>query len=330
MSLSTFLARLSRFAATAVATALVTQAGFAQAAEVGSDRAQAPGYYRQVVGEAVVTAVYDGYIDLDANHLAGLDKDQVQALIAREFQGRSGLVQTAVNAFIVETADRLILIDSGSSDCFGPTMGAMVSNIRAAGYDPAAFDTVLLTHMHPDHACGVATVSGEAAFPKATVWADADDAAFWLDPATADRLPADQKIFVEMAQKAIAPYADAGRFRTFQDGEALAPGLTSYATPGHTPGHTSYLLRSGDDELLFWGDIVHFHAVQLRHPEVTIEVDVDGPAAIATRRRVLADVADHKWWIATAHLPFPGIGHIRREQEGYAYVPAAYAPLPSR
>ena len=290
--------------------------------------AQVPGFYRQAVGEYVVTAVYDGYVSLDPKSLSGLGEKQVQSLIAREFQARNANIQASVNAFLVKSATRLILIDSGSSDCFGPTMGRMIDNIRAAGYKPEDVDTVLLTHMHPDHACGVTLPDGQPAFPNATVWADKDDADFWLNPASAGKLPKDQQEFLKMARSALAPYQAKGRFKTFNDGESIIPGIDLVASAGHTPGHTSYLLSSGSEKLLVWGDIVHFHAVQLPHPEVTIEVDVDPKRAIESRRRVLAQAAANRWLVGAAHLPFPGLGHVRRETKGYSWTPVEYGPLP--
>lgn len=292
-----------------------------------TDLQQVPGFYRKAVGEYVVTAVYDGYIDLNSKNLNGLTQTQIQSLIVREFQAKSGEVQTAVNAFLVQFKDKLVLIDSGSSDCFGPTMGRMVENIKAAGYNPADVNAVLLTHMHPDHACGVTNPDGTAAFPNATVWAEKKDAEFWLDDASMKRLPDSQGVFVTMAKKAIAPYAANGRFKVFNPGDEIFSGLLSVASNGHTPGHTSYLLGNGKEKMLIWGDIVHFHAVQLPHPEVTIEVDVDPKSAIKSRKNILALAADNKWLVAAAHHPFPGIGHVRREAKGYSWVPTEYGPL---
>lgn len=303
------------------ASTLIGSTAWAQTQE------QVPGYYRKAVGDSVVTAIYDGYIDLNPGHLKGLTPKEVQTLVAREFQAKEQLIQTAVNAYVVQMGKKLILIDSGSSDCFGPTMGRMVDNIRAAGFQPEDIQDVLLTHMHPDHACGVTLPNGKAAFPNATVWAERKDAAYWLDDKTVARLPKGQGEFVAMAQKAIAPYASKGQFKTFSAGEQLLPGVRALASHGHTPGHTSYVLTSGAETLLLWGDIVHFHAVQLPHPEVTIEVDVDPAKAVQSRQNILALAAKNRWWVAAAHHPFPGIGHIRQEAVGYSWVPVEYGPV---
>jgi len=285
---------------------------------------QSAGFYRQMVGDTVVTAVYDGYIDLDPKHLAGIPQEKIQGHILHEYQKAAPFVQTAVNAFLVHDGEQLVLIDSGSADCFGPTMGRMVDNIRAAGFMPEEIDAVLLTHMHPDHACGVTLPDGKPAFPKATVWAASRDADYWLDVEQESSLPEDQRPFFKMARDAIAPYSKAGKFKTFSDGDSIVPGIQVVPSNGHTPGHTSYLLSSGAENLLLWGDIVHVHSVQLPHPEVTIAVDVDPKAAVASRTRLFAEAAQKRWLVAAAHLPFPGIGHLRKEEKGYSWVPVEY------
>lgn len=324
---NTFLPSLPRRIVASLVLCLVAGVGAAHAAAPLEN--QVPGFYRQQVGGAVVTAIYDGYVALDPKSLSGMDQQQVQQHVARMFQARNAAIQTAVNAFVVRAGTHTVLIDSGSSDCFGPTMGRMLDNLRAAGFKPEDIDTILLTHMHPDHACGITSADGRAAFTNATVWAARKDAAFWLDNASAARLPADQRAFLKMAQDAVAPYAATGRFKTFADGDAIVPGISVVPSAGHTPGHSSYLIDAGAEKMLVWGDIVHFHAVQLPHPEVTIEVDVEPKAAIASRRRILAETAGKGWLVAAAHHPFPGIGHVRREGKGYAWVPVEYGDLPA-
>lgn len=308
-----------------VISSLIGAAAAHAAAPVQSE--QAPGFYRQQVGDAVVTAVYDGYLDLDPKTLSGMTQQQIQVHIAKLFQAKNSTVQTAVNAYLVHTKDNLVLIDSGSSDCFGPTVGRLVDNIKLAGYNPADIDTVLLTHLHPDHACGITTPEGKPAFPNATIWADRKDADFWLNQSSASRLPASQHVFLKMAHAAVAPYAAQGRFKTFTGSDTIVPGVTVVPSNGHTPGHSSYLVKSGAEKLLVWGDIVHFHAVQLPHPEVTIEVDVASKEAVASRRKILAEAAQQKWLVAAAHHPFPGLGHVRKEAIGYSWVPVEYAEL---
>ncbi|WP_232785361.1 MULTISPECIES: MBL fold metallo-hydrolase [unclassified Serratia (in: enterobacteria)] len=207
-----------------------------------------------------------------------------------------------------------------------PTLGAIKSNLRAAGYQPEQVDTILLTHLHPDHACGVSD-QGKAAFPNATVYASKADGDYWLSKEVALKAPKDAQPMFKMVQDAVAPYAEQGKLKLYSPGEQLLPGLEVIATPGHTPGHTSYLFSSGGQKLLLWGDIVHSHSLQFAEPEVAVDFDTDSKQAIATRQKVFADAAKNKLWVGGAHLPFPGLGHVRVEGKGYAWVPVEYAPV---
>lgn len=290
---------------------------------------QAPGFYRQALGDMQVTALYDGVVDLPTSLLQGLDEEGIQRLLARMFIGGPRGVQTAVNAYLVHTGRQLLLIDTGAGSCFGPTLGQMPAHLKAAGYTPADVDAVLITHMHGDHLCGLLDDKGQPAFPEATVWAAKADADYWLSPQQAAAAPKEMQAFFAMSRRAAAPYQAAGRLRTFAEDEAIVPGVRALATHGHTPGHTSFLVGTGAQALLVWGDIVHSHAVQFSHPEVSIEFDVDPRAAIASRQKLLAQAARETWWVGGAHLPFPGIGHVRSEPSGYAWVPVEYGPVKS-
>jgi len=322
------LSTLARSALVALAVAVPAAATLpALAAPPAQQRTQVPGFYRMALGAFEVTAVYDGYVDLDPKILTGIAAADIQGLIARMFQDATPGVQTAVNAFLVHTGQNLVLVDTGAAGVFGPTLGGMAANIRAAGYDPAQVDTVLLTHLHGDHAGGLLGMDGKPLFPNATVWAAREEAAFWLDEAVAAKAPAEAQPFFKIARDAVAPYQAAGRFKTFAAGEEPVPGIRTVAAFGHTPGHTGFLVGSGGKSLLAWGDIVHNHAVQFARPEVVIEFDVNKEQALATRRRIFDEAARDSLWVAGAHLPFPGIGHVRSEGGMYAWVPVEYGPL---
>lgn len=292
--------------------------------------AQVPGYWRHPVGRLQVTALFDGIVPLTRGELANIEQGRKTALIARGFvpETPEGL-QTAVNAYLIDDGAHRVLVDTGTARCFGPGLGQVPDNLRASGYRPEQVDTVLLTHAHPDHICGLVDARGEPVYPNATVWLSRLDADYWLDPATETR-PDTRAMFkplFKMARDAVAPYRAAGRLHLFEDGEALPDGASALASHGHTPGHTSFLFDGGDGQrLLVWGDIVHYHAVQFAEPSASYEADADRDRAIASRRDLLARTADGRWWLAGAHLPFPGIGHVRREGDAYAWVPAEYGP----
>lgn len=314
----------------AAAAALPLASGVAHAAPPAQQKTQVPGYYRMMVGQLEVTALYDGYIDLDPKVLKYTSAREVQSLLARMFVASTPGMQTAVNAYLVHTGTQLVLVDTGAAACFGPTLGGIVPNLRAAGYSPEQVDAVLLTHLHGDHACGL-VADGKPVFPNATVYADQADADYWLSESVAAAAPEGAQAFFAMARNAVAPYQAANRFRTFRgaSGESPVPGVQPVPTPGHTPGHTGYLFTAGKDNLLLWGDIVHSHATQFRRPNIAIEFDVDSQQAVQTRKRVLADAARNKLWVGGAHLPFPGLGHVRRDQVGYTWVPVEFGPIRS-
>jgi glyoxylase-like metal-dependent hydrolase (beta-lactamase superfamily II) len=125
----------------------------------------------------------------------------------------------------------------------------------------------------------------------------------------------------------VNPYIDAGKFKPFEGDTQLVPGIEVIAAPGHTPGHSIYSIESRGQKMVLWGDLVHVAAVQFREPSVTVQFDVDSQSAAMQRRRAYADAAKSGYLVGTAHLSFPGIGHIRAEGKAYAWVPVTYSAL---
>nr|WP_119155951.1 MBL fold metallo-hydrolase [Caldimonas tepidiphila] len=287
---------------------------------------QVPGYYRHAVGGFQLTALHDGQLEIDPKLLKNASPQQLQALLSESF--RKSPTPTAVNAYLVNTGDKLVLVDTGAGRLFGPTLGRAFANLKAAGHEPAQIDAVLLTHLHGDHVGGLIDEQGGMALPNAEIHVAKKEADFWLNPEVMAKAPKEAQPFFQAAQKAVAPYREAGRLKIF-DGEAeLLPGVRAVATPGHTPGHTSFLFSSKGEQVLVWGDIIHSAAVQFARPKVTIEFDTDAKTAAATRERVLADTAKRRLLVTGAHLPFPGIGHVRAERGAYTWVPIDFSSMP--
>ncbi|MFO1324833.1 MAG: MBL fold metallo-hydrolase [Burkholderiales bacterium] len=286
-------------------------------------KGQAPGFYRMMLGDFEVVAISDGTVGLDVGKLlTNTTPTRVDQLLKRSFLADP--VETSVNAYLVNTGLKLVLIDAGSGNLFGPTLGNVVANLKAAGYQPEQVDEIYITHMHADHVGGL-MAEGKPAFPNAIVRADQRDADFWLSQANLDAAPAEAKDFFKGAMASINPYVAVNRFKPFNGATELVPGVSAVPTYGHTKGHTMYVVESKGQKMAVLGDLMHVASVQFPQPSVTIQFDTDPKMAAAQRKKVYKDTAKQKTWIAVAHLPFPGIGHIRPDGSGYVYVPANYS-----
>jgi glyoxylase-like metal-dependent hydrolase (beta-lactamase superfamily II) len=275
------------------------------------------------VGAFEITVLSDGNIALEATLFSG-DQARAEKLLEAAFLPKVG-IPTSVNEWLINTGEKLILVDTGASNVFVPTLGCLPQNLAAAGVDPSAVDAVVLTHMHPDHVPGLLAADGTMMFKNAIVHVNGDEYAFWTSDQIRGKSPEAVRPFFDLAKAAIKPYADAGKVQMHKDGTTFAPGVTAIAAPGHTVGHTMVRVSSAGDELLLWGDIVHNAALQFPEPDCSIAFEYDPTMAIANRKKVFDMVASDKLLFAGAHLPFPGLGHATKASSGYTYVPLPHA-----
>jgi len=286
-------------------------------------KGQAPGYYQMMLGDFEITVLSDGTAELPVGKLlTNVTPAQVTKALARSYLKEP--LETSVNGFLINTGTKLVLVDTGAAKLFGPTLGNLVANLKAAGYQPEQIDEVYITHMHPDHLGGL-MADDKPAFPNAIVRADKRDADFWLSQANLDKASKDDKGFFQGAMASLNPYVAAGKFKPFDGNTELVPGVRAMASHGHTPGHTTYIVESKGEKLALLGDLVHVAAVQFPDPSVTIHFDTDSKAAAVQRKRAFADAAKQGYWVGAAHISFPGIGHIRADGKGYTWVPANYS-----
>jgi glyoxylase-like metal-dependent hydrolase (beta-lactamase superfamily II) len=170
--------------------------------------------------------------------------------------------------------------------------------------------------LHRDHSNGLIDEAGRAVFPNAEIVLHEEEARFYLDRTFTAADPERWRQGAEEARRNTAPYRD--RMRRIREGEVL-PGVTPVLLPGHTPGHTGWMLQSRGERLLIWGDIIHIAAIQIPRPDAALVFDVDADLARLTRRRTFDWVADERLTVAGAHLDFPGFGTIVRDGNGYRY-----------
>ncbi len=280
----------------------------------------APGFYQQHVGDIVVTALSDGFLGGTLDVLRNIREDEARQILTDNFRPAR---RTAVNAYLIQSSGRVALIDSGCGNYLQPTAGKMLSNLDSASVDPAIIDTVLLTHMHPDHSAGLSNIAtGQRNFSNAQLVVHESESKHWFDDVQMHKGNAiERRLFFQASREQVAPYK--GRMSTFRSGEVF-PGVTALPAHGHTPGHTMYMVSSGNQQLLLWGDIVHVPEVQTLRPEVCMVFDTDQSAAEATRRRVFDMVATDRLLVAGMHLHFPGFAHLVRLGAGYRLIPTAW------
>ena len=313
------------FCAMAMLAAVTSLTAVGARAAAPQEKSQAPGYYRMMLGEFEITALSDGTFPLKVSEvITGIAPKEIDAALARSFL--SGTIEESVNGFLINTGSKLVLVDTGAGVYFGPTVGKLLANLKASGYRPDQVDEIYISHMHGDHIGGL-VLDGKAVFPKAVVRASQKEADYWLSKANRDAAPKDAQEGFDQAMAALQPYVSTGRFKPFARDATLVPGVRAVAAPGHTPGHTVYLAESKGQTLLLWGDTMHVAALQFPYPSLTDAYDADAAAATAERKKIFAEAAEHGYWVAGAHLSFPGIGHLRSAGTGYTYVHANYTSM---
>ena len=304
----------------------VTVAASAAAAGISPEkppetRPETPGWYSTQIGRFTVTALWDGTLDMPvAEVFKWPPPAQLKAMLARAWLPMT--MPLSVNAFIVDTGTRVVMIDTGTgtSRMFGDRLGKVQANLRAAGYMPEQIDEIYITHMHTDHVGGL-TAGGRAAYPNAIVRADVREAGHFLSREKMAAHPNDKEDF-ESAMAMLEPYVKSGRFKPFDGRTELIPGVYARPAYGHTAGHTVYEVGSEGETLVLWGDLMHVAAVQLPLPAATVAFDAMPAQSAANRAHVYRDAAREGAWIAAAHIGFPGIGKIRADGKGgYTWVP---------
>ncbi len=205
-----------------------------------------------------------------------------------------------------------------------PTSGHWMKNFRAAGFDPAQVDTVVISHFHGDHINGLRLKDGTAVFPKAEVMVPAAEWDFWMDDARMNQAPEAMKAAFQGARRVFGPIAK--DVKRYDAGKEVVSGLTSIAAPGHTPGHTAYMLSSGAGKLMIMSDITNHPALFVRNPDWSAVFDMDADQARATRRKMLDMAAAERAQVAFYHAPFPATGHIAKDGNGFRFVPIQWNP----
>jgi len=319
---------LGSSAATAAALSLGLAPSPLRAAAPATGK-QAPGFYRSKLGDYELTQVADGArtFPMPEGFIVNLPKDQALAAAEGAYMPK-GQVTIPFNPLVVNTGSKLIVIDTGNGlGAFEATKGAagqMNANMKAAGIDPNAVDIVLISHFHGDHIGGLKGADGKPVFPNAEIKVPAAEWAFWTDDANQAKANGFNKAQFAGAKKNLDGLGD--KITKFEAGKEVAPGITSIATPGHTPGHVSFVIASGNARILVQSDVTNIPSLFLTHPDWQVVFDNDPALAVTTRHKFFDMAAAEKAAIIGYHFSFPAVGHVEKDGSGYRLVPAAWNP----
>lgn len=285
---------------------------------------QASYFYRFPHGKMQMTMISDGPLPLGdpSGAFLGASKDEVLKMLTDNFLSPTNAVLEQ-NILVVNTGDKLYIVDTGmgSSTMFGPTTGKMMQTLKAAGINPADVDGILATHAHCDHVWGIMGDDGKPNFPNAQIYISQADFDFWTDEKKLSMTdPAYMKPFVEGARKNLLPVRD--RIVFFKDGQEFVPGITAMSAPGHTIGHTIFMINSDGKTLAAIGDLTHHHVLLVERPRLEFAYDTDPKQSAGSRVRILEMLAANKIPLAAYHFPWPGYGHVVKHGDGFRYIAA--------
>jgi len=316
------LTRRNLLSGTAAATAALSLGmpftAHAAAPAVGKQNA---GFYRYKVGDIEITVVTDGSntFKFADNHITNKSRDELNKALEEAHMAKD-LMTTPYNPIVVNTSGKLVVIDTGTGEAAyerskGVT-GQFQTNLKAAGIDRNAVDMVIISHFHGDHINGLITPDKKLAYPNAEILVPAGDWKFFMDDGEMSRASGDRMKTVFKGVRDV--FDPIGRKVTpYEPGKELAPGITSVATPGHTPGHTSHIIASGNAKVYVQADVTHVPWVNARHPDWHVFYDQDGVLAEATRRKVYDMLVAERMLVQGFHYPFPSLAYVEKSGGGY-------------
>jgi len=285
----------------------------------------ATGFYKYTVGSVEVTAIYDGIWRKphDPAFIKNASVDETkQALVKAGLT--TDFMPIPLTVVVLKVGDRLIMMDAGSGvGQWQANATHLPANMKAAGIDYTKIDTLMISHFHPDHVWGLMEKQTNAPiFPNAEIIVNDAEYQWWTDPGRVDKLAEGRKA---AGRRIASVFPTWKNWNRVENGTEVAPGIQMIAAPGHTPGHSVFLVTSGNEQLMVSADTMYVPALLAPHPEWQGSYDQDGPMAIATRHKLIDRVIADNIKICGSHFPFPGSGTFVKDGNAYAFTPTVQA-----
>lgn len=306
----------------AAAASFMFLPAWAQSApDLGVPTLPAPGFKKLKVGEMEVISLNDGVSrrPLVAEFVKNAPLDEVKALLTSQ-NLPTNYIDIPFNTFLVVNGNQRYLMDTGFANNGGPTTGKTIENMAAAGYKPEDINNVIISHFHGDHINGLLYKDGTLVYPNAKVHVPAGEYAFWMDKDRLEKAPAGLKAAMTNAQRVFSNIP-ADRLVKFESGSEVAPGITSVAAFGHTPGHSLFTVKSGGQTFIYVADITNVPALFARNPDWAVSFDMDPEMARQSRRKIFDMIVNEKMMAGGFHFPFPSMGTITPSGNGFQFNP---------
>jgi glyoxylase-like metal-dependent hydrolase (beta-lactamase superfamily II) len=287
---------------------------------------QVPGIYRYKLGEFEITAFNDGFVKVPKldSFVVNRPLEEIQKAVEAAYIPKDNVL-VPFNPLLVNTGKNLVLLDTGFGDNGSPIQGNLLANLAAAGVDPKAIDTVIISHFHADHIHGIRAKAGTANFPNAEIMVPAAEWAWWTNDAETGKAADVWKPQIANVKRVFDPIAK--DVKRFDYGKELVGGITSVDARGHSPGHAAFVIASGNAKLMYIADVTNHPVIFARNPEWRLWADMIPDQALTTRRKLLDMLAAERMPMAGYHYPFPAVGHIAKLGAGYDFVPANWQPM---
>lgn len=278
-------------------------------AQIGPTGEEIAAYYRFRLGAAEMIAVLDAAFTFPPSFLG--PEEEATSFFAERFPiNADGTVNTSVIVLVMIVDDRVVLFDTGN----GAGAGKLAPTLSALGIGTESVTDIAVSHLHPDHVNGIST-DGALVYPNAMVHFPQGDFDF---------MQTGPEQAVGNAVTKLQPALDAEQVVFHSPGDEILPGLTAIGTPGHTPGHTAWMIESDGNSLLHYVDAVVNAYASPAHPEWAFSFDGDPQRAVESRQMLLEMAAVDTIPVIGYHFTYPGTGYIRSTDMAYEFIPFAF------